>query len=58
MKINSREIFQELMKMRILEFLSDTVSFEGGLLETIGYFIICLSKKVLISIEIALKTIN
>ena len=39
--------------MRILEFLSDTVSFELGLLETIGYFVICLSKKVLTITEIA-----
>ena len=35
-----------------MEFLSDTVSFELGLLETIGYFVICLSKKVLIFTEI------
>ena len=30
--------------MLILEFLSDTVSFELGLLETIGYFVNCMSK--------------
>ena len=32
------------------------MSFELGLLETIGYFVICLSKKVLILAEIVLKT--
>ena len=45
-------------EMRILELLSDTVSFELGFLETIGYFVICLSKKVLIFTEIVLITIN
>ena len=44
--------------MRIFEFLSDTVSFELDLLATIGYFVICLSKKVLTFAEVALKTIN
>ena len=44
--------------MRILEFLSDTVSFELDLLETIVYFVICISKKVLDFTEIVLKTIN
>ena len=38
--------------------LSDTVSFELGLLETIGYFVICLSKKILIFTGNVLKTIN
>ena len=33
--------------MRILEFLSDTVSFKLGLLETIAYIVICISKQVL-----------
>ena len=42
----------------VFEFLSDTVSFELGLLETIGYFVICLSKEVLIFTEIVLITIN
>ena len=42
----------------MLEFLSDTVSFEVGLLETISYFVICLSKKVSIFIEIILKAIR
>ena len=32
------------------------MSFELGLLETIGYFVICLRKKVLILAEIVLKT--
>ena len=45
-------------EMRILEFLSDTVSSEFVFLETIGYFIICLSKKVSIFTQIVLKTIN
>ena len=53
-KINSRK----LSDMRLLQFLSDTVSFESGLLETIGYFVICLSKKVFIFTEIVLKTID
>ena len=44
--------------MQILDSLSDTVPYELILLETIGYFVICLSKKVLIFAEIALKTIN
>ena len=44
--------------MRILEFLSNTVSFELGLLETIGYFVICIGKKVSIFAEIILKTKN
>ena len=44
--------------MRVLHFLSDTVTFESGLLETIGNFVICLSKKVSIFTEIDLKTIN
>ena len=44
--------------MRISEFVSDTASFELGLLETIGYFVICFSKKVSIFIEIVLKTMN
>jgi hypothetical protein len=44
--------------MRIFESLSDTASFELGLLETIGYFVICFSKKVLIFTEIVLKTLN
>ena len=43
--------------MQILEFLSDKASFELGLRKTIGYFFICLSKKVLIFTEIVLKTI-
>ena len=34
------------------------MSFELGLLETIGYFVICLSKKVLVFAEIVLKTTN
>ena len=34
------------------------MSFELDLLETIDYFVICLSKKVLIFAEIVLKTIN
>ena len=42
----------------MLEFLSNTVSFALGLLETIRYFVISLSKKVLISTKIVLKTIN
>ena len=50
--------FSTINEMQILEFLSDTVSFELGLLDTIGYFVICLSKKVLIFTEIVLKTIN
>ena len=41
-----------------MEFLSDTVSFELGLLDTIGYFVICSSKKVLIFTGIVLKAIN
>ena len=44
--------------MRIFEFLSNTVSFELGFLETIGYFVIYINKEVLIFIEIVLKTIN
>ena len=44
--------------MLILEFLSDTVSFESGLLETIGYFVICISKKVSIFTKVVLKTMN
>ena len=44
--------------MRILDFLSDTVPFELGVREIIGYFVICISKKVLIFTGIALKTIN
>ena len=44
--------------MRILQFLSDTVSFELGFLETIGNFVICKSKKLLILTEILLKNIN
>ena len=44
--------------MLIFEFLSDTVSIELGLLETIGFFVICLSKKVLIFTEIVPITIN
>ena len=44
--------------MLILEFLSDTVSFELGLPEHVGYFVICISKKVLIFTEIVPKTIN
>ena len=43
--------------MQILEFLSDAVSFELGLLDAIGYFVIC-CKNVLIFAEIVLKTIN
>ena len=46
-KINSREIFQELIKCKY-----------WSLLQTIGYFVNCLSKKVSIFTEIALKTIN
>ena len=42
----------------MLEFLSDTVSFELGLHGTIDYFVIFLSKRVLIFTEIVLKTIN
>ena len=38
--------FSKINKMQISEFLSDAVFFELGLLETIGYFVICLSKKV------------
>ena len=45
--INSRKIFQEL---RISEYWS--------LLQTTSYFVIYLSKKVLIFTEIVLKTIN
>ena len=44
--------------MRIFEFWSDTMSFELGLLVTIGYFVICISKKVLIFTQIVLKTVN
>ena len=44
--------------MRILEFLSDTLSFELGVLETISYFVICISKTVSIFTESALKTKN
>ena len=40
------------------EFLCDTMSFELDLLKTIGYFAICLSKKVVIFTEIILKTKN
>ena len=40
--------------MQKLEFLSDTVSFEIGLLGTIGYFDICISKKVLIFLSLNL----
>ena len=50
--------FSRINEMQISEFLSDTVFFELGLLETIGYFVICLSKKVSIFTEIVLKTIN
>ena len=44
--------------MQILEFLSDTVSFELGFLETIGYIAICINKKLSIFTEIILQTIN
>ena len=47
--------FARINEMRILEFLSNTVSFELSFLETIGYFIIFLSKKVLIFTESVLK---
>ena len=50
--------FSRIDEMRILEFLSDTVSSALGFFETIGYFVICLSKKVLIFTEIVLKTIS
>ena len=40
----------------MLEFLTDTVSSALGSLETIDYFVICLSKKVSIFAEIVLKT--
>ena len=51
--INSREIFQELMKCEYWSFcLIQCV------LETIGNFVICISKKVLVFTEIVLKTIN
>ena len=42
----------------MLQFLSDTMSFKTGLLETIGYFVISLSKKVLMFTYIVLKPIN
>ena len=65
-KINFREMlqisdsrnFSKINDMRILQFLFDTVSFESGLLETTGYLVICLSKKVSIFTETVLKTIN
>ena len=44
--------------MQILEFLSDKASFELGLQKTIGYFFICLSKKVLIFTEIVQSEIS
>ena len=50
--------FSKINKMQISEFLSDAVFFELGLLETIGYFVICLSKKVLSFTDIVLKTTN
>ena len=54
-KINSREIFQELIKCIYWSFIQcDTVCFELGILETIGSFVICISKKVLICTKIVL----
>ena len=44
--------FSTFNEIRILEFLSDAVSFELGLLYTIGYFVIYLSKKVVIFTEV------
>ena len=37
--------FSRINEIRILEFLFETVSLELGLLVTIGYFVIRLSKK-------------
>ena len=37
--------FSRINEMGILEFLSDTVPFELSLLETIDYFVTCVSKK-------------
>ena len=51
-------MFQELMDRKYWEFLGDTMSFELGLHKTIGYFVICLSKKVVIFTETILKTID
>ena len=55
--INDREILQELIK-NILEFVSNKVSFELGLLETIVCFVIYQVKKVLIFTGNVLKIIN
>ena len=38
---------KKINEIQILAFFSDTVSFQLGLLETIGYFVICISKQVL-----------
>ena len=46
------------MNREYWEFVCDTMSFALGLLKTIVYFVICLSKKVVIFTDIILRTIN